>query len=39
MASDNWARKRNWVNGGISKGPSDYPLGTRIQNATDEVIE
>jgi len=27
------------VNGGISKGPSDYPLGTRIQNATDEVIE
>ena len=30
------------VNGGISKGPSDYPHGTRIQievDAIDEVVE
>ncbi|WP_338147461.1 hypothetical protein [Lysinibacillus fusiformis] len=42
MASDNWAKSKVGINGGISKGPSDYPHGIRIQievDAIDEVIK
>jgi len=50
VAAPNWdywpvttgQKSKIGVNGGISKGPSDYPHGTRIQievDAIDEVVE